>query len=119
MAGEQHPKLAGIDLPKSYILGVIYDDESLSLEMDFRLTEAHPRYEATPESENGDGRYAKGFIRFADLDDLRLRKAAVAEGEEVDYSDIYEATIEGDYANISSGWGEIELTAQSIQIALD
>ena len=37
----------------------------------------------------------------------------------MDYSDIYSATIEGDYANISSGWGEIELTAQSIQIALD
>ena len=115
-----HPGLAGIDLGASYILGVIYDDESLTLEMDFRLTEDHPRYEQPDAADGGvEGCYGKGFIRFADFDDLRLRKAKAPEGSEVDYSDIYSATIEGDYANISSGWGEIELTAQSIQIALD
>ena len=109
--------MAGIDLPTSYVFSVIYDDESLTLEMDFRLLESHPRFEA-PGAE-ADGCYHKGFIRFAALDDLRLRKAKPEEGREVDYSDIYSATIEGDYANIASGWGEIELTAQSIQIALD
>ena len=117
MSGAGHPKLTGIDLDTSYILGVIYDDQSLTLEMDFHLLESHPRHEA-PTAE-GDGCYRKGFVRFADLDDLRLRKAKPEDGREVDYSDIYSATIEGDYANISSGWGEIELTAQSIQIALD
>ena len=111
------PRLAGIDLATSYILGVIYDDESLTLEMDFHLLDAHPRYQAPADGE--DGCYRKGFIRFADLDDLRLRKARPEDGREVDYSDIYSATIDGDYAYISSGWGEIELTAQSIQIALD
>ncbi|AKM07117.1 hypothetical protein [Pelagerythrobacter marensis] len=111
------PKLAGIDLVTSYILGVIYDDESLTLEMDFHLLETHPRYEAP--GEGADGCYRKGFIRFADLDDLRLRKAKPEDGRKLDYSDIYSATIDGDYANIASGWGEIELTAQSIQIALD
>lgn len=116
MTGGGHPKLAGIDLATSYILGVIYDDESLTLEMDFHLDDTHPRFEA---AEGGEGCYRKGFVRFADLDDLRLRKAKPEAGREVDYSDIYSATIEGDYANISSGWGEIELTAQSIQIALD
>jgi hypothetical protein len=114
--GGGHPKLAGIDLVASYILGVIYDDESLTLEMDFRLDETHARY-AAPDGD--EGCYRKGFIRFADLDDLRLRKARVAEGEEVNYSDIYSATLDGDYAMISSGWGEIELTARSIQIAVD
>jgi len=111
------PKLAGIDLSTSYVLGVIYDDESLTLEMDFRLLETHPQYQ--PPGDASDGCYGKGFIRFADLDDLRLRKAEPDEGREVNYSDIYSATIEGDYANISSGWGEIELTARSIRIALD
>ncbi|WP_338446004.1 hypothetical protein V5F89_12730 [Pelagerythrobacter marensis] len=111
------PKTAGIDLAASYILGVIYDDESLTLEMDFRLLESHPRYE--PPDDGAEGCYRKGFIRFADLDDLRLRKAKPEDGRELDYSDIYSATIDGDYANIASGWGEIELTAQSIQIALD
>lgn len=116
MSGDAHPKLVGMDLDKSYILGVIYDDESLTLEMDFKLTDQHPRFEPTQDAE---GCYRKGFIRFAQFDDLRLRKTKVEDGEEVDLSDIYSATIEGDYANISSGWGEIELTAQSIQIALD
>lgn len=110
-------KLAGIDLPTSYILGVIYDDESLTLEMDFRLLESHPGFQ--PSGDGSDGCYRKGFIRFADLGDLRLRKAEPGDGREVDYSDIYSATIEGDYANISSGWGEIELTARSIRVALD
>ena len=116
MAGEIHPRLAGIDLDKSYIMGVIYDDESLALEMDFHLLNTHPRFE---QPQNDEGCYRKGFIRFADFEDLRLRKAKAEDGREVDYSDIYSATIEGDYAFISSGWGEIELTAKSIQIAVD
>ncbi len=116
MAGGGHPKLAGIDLPTSYILGVIYDDESLTLEMDFHLMEGHPRY-AAPDGD--EGCYSKGFVRFADFDDLRLRKTKVEDGREVNYSDIYSATLEGDYAMISSGWGEIELTARSIQIVVD
>lgn len=116
MVGGSHPKLAGIDLVTSYILGVIYDDESLTLEMDFHLLEEHPRYSPP---ENDDGCYRKGFIRFADLDDLRLRKARPEDGRELNYSDIYSATLDGDYAMISSGWGEIELTAHSIQIVVD
>lgn len=116
MAGSTHPKLAGIALETSYILGVIYDDESLTLEMDFHLLEGHPRYTA-PDSD--EGCFGKGFIRFADIDDLRLKRSKAAEGEEVDYSVIHSATIEGEYAFIDSGWGEIELTARSIQIALD
>ena len=116
MAGATHPKLEAIDLEKSYIMGVIYDDESLTLEMDFHLLDSHPRYE---EPDSDEGCYRKGFIRFADFEDLRLRKAKAEDGREVDYSDIYSATIEGDYAFISSGWGEIELTAKSIQIAVD
>ncbi|ALE16293.1 hypothetical protein AMC99_00994 [Altererythrobacter epoxidivorans] len=116
MQGAGHPKLAAVDIDNSYILGVIYDDESLTLEMDFRLMQDHPRFE---EPDSDEGCYRKGFIRFSDFEDLRLRKAKPEDGKEVDYSDIYSATIEGDYAFISSGWGEIELTAQSIQIAVD
>ena len=116
MAGSRHPKLEFIDIDASYILGVIYDDESLTLEMDFHLLEGHPRFE---ESDDSEGCYRKGFIRFADFDDLRLKKTKVAEGDNVDLSVINSATIDGDYAFIDSGWGEIELTAQSIQIAVD
>ena len=116
MAGDRHPKLTGIDLDTSYILGVIYDDDSLTLEMDFHLLSDHPRYEA-PDSD--EGCYRKGFIRFADFDDLRLRKTRVAEGKVIDLSVINSATIEGEYAFIDSGWGEIELTARTIQVAVD
>ena len=116
MTGEAHPRLKDIELGKSYILGVIYDDESLTLEMDFNLCDAHPRYQAP---ENEEGCYRKGFIKFSDFEDFRLRKAKVEDGRATDYSDIYTATIEGNYAYISSGWGEIELTAGSIQIAVD
>ncbi|MDN3645570.1 hypothetical protein QWY75_05030 [Pontixanthobacter aestiaquae] len=116
MADGKHPKLAGIEMETSYILGVIYDDESLTLEMDFHLLEDHPAYE---QSETDEGCYKQGFIRFADMDDLRLKKAKPAEGGDVDLSDIYSAQFEGEYAFLSSGWGEIELTAKSIQIALD
>ena len=116
MADGPHPKLEFVDLDSSYILGVIYDDESLTLEMDFRLLDGHPRHEPTDDAE---GCYRKGFIRFSDFDDLRLRKAVVEDGKQTDYSVIRTATIEGDYAFIDSGWGEIELTAQSIRIAVD
>ena len=112
-----HPKIAGIDLDKSYILGVIYDDESLTLEMDFCLQPGHAKYRVPAEGE--DGCYNKGFIRFSDMDDLRLRKTKVPEGEQVDFSIITTATIDADYAFIDSGWGEIELTARSIQVAFD
>ncbi|MXO90108.1 hypothetical protein [Pontixanthobacter aquaemixtae] len=116
MAEVNHPKLAGIDLKTSYILGVIYDDESLTLEIDFHLLDDHPSF---GKPENEEGCYKQGFIRFSEMDDLRLKKTKSADGEEVDLSDIYSAQFEGDYAFLSSGWGEIELTAKSIQIALD
>lgn len=116
MASGGHPKLEGIDIDTSYILGVIYDDESLTLEMDFHLLDNHPHYE---KSDNPEGCYRNGFIRFADFGDLRLKKAKADEGEDVDLSIINSATIDGDYAFIDSGWGEIELTARSIQIAVD
>ncbi len=116
MQGVGHPKLRGIDIDTSYIMGVIYDDESLTLEMDFHLLEDHPRFE---QSDNPEGCYRNGFIRFADFDDLRLKKTKVEDGKDVDLSVINSATIDGDYAFIDSGWGEIELTAQSIQIAVD
>ena len=111
-----HPKLDHVDLPTSYILGVIYDDSSLTLEMDFHLLEGHPRYRQTDDPE---GCFNKGFIAFKDLDDLRLRKAKVEEGQDRDLSIIEKAEIDGDYVYILGGWGEIELTAQTIQVAFD
>ena len=114
---DTHPKLAKIDLNRSFILGVIYDDKSLALEMDFRLEADHPDFTPPPPGE--EGCYKSGFVRFADLDDLRLKKTKVEEGKTQDLSVIYSAEITEDFAHIDSGWGEIELTANSVRVAFD
>lgn len=116
MSAQTHPKLANIDVNSSYILGVIYDDVSLTLEMDFHVLEGHERY---VKSDDPEGCYLKGFMTFKDMDDLRLKKAKIAAGEERNLSIIESAEIAGDYCYILSGWGEIELTAKSIQIVID
>ena len=112
MAADKHPKLEFIDLERSKLLEVIYDDESLTLEMDFHVLQGHPRYEA-----GDDGAcMRKGFISFADIDDLRIKQS---QGASEDENSISSATIEGDYAFVDSGWGEIELTAQFIRVVVD
>ena len=108
-------KLKGIDFPNSYLMNVIYDDESLTLEMDYALQPTHPKYAAAPEGDQGC--FRQGFIRFADIIDLRLAKAKAGEG--ADLSTITAAECKGDHVAISSGWGEVEVTARSIRVAVD
>lgn len=115
MSGTPHPGLTHIDLKSSYILGVIYDDESLTLEMEFHVQEGHPRYAPQDDGEC----YLKGCIRFADIDDLRMKNENHEGDEEINLSIIKSAMIEDDYCFIHSNMGEIELTARSIQIILD
>ena len=115
MTGTPHPKLTHIDLVSSYILGVIYDDSSLTLEMEFHVLEGHPRYAPQDDGEC----YLKGCIRFADIDDLRMKNEKHEDGADVNLSIIKSAMIEDDYCLIQSNMGEIELTAQSIQVILD
>ncbi len=112
MSGATHPKLENIDLERSKLLEVIYDDESLTLEMEFRVLQGHAKYE--PDSNGACMR--KGFISFADIDDLRIKQS---QGGSEDETSISSATIEGDYAFVDSGWGEIELTAQWIRVVVD
>ena len=107
----------GIDFERSFLTGVIYDDESLSLEMDFRVTEQHARY--APPAPGEDGCYRGGYIRFADIDDLQIDKAKPVDGEEEDYSVIYSVAGDGRKFEFSCGWGEIKVAAGSVRIALD
>jgi len=109
-------KLAGIDFEHSYLMNVIYDDESLTLEMDWRLEPGHPRYAEAGEG----GCYRQGFIRFADIVDLRLARARGKDGGKVeDYSEIYSVRLDSDRFAIACGWGEIEVTARAIRVAVD
>jgi hypothetical protein len=112
------PRFDGLDLERSFLLGVIYDDESLTLEMDFNLTEQHPRYVAPAKGESGC--YRGGYLRFADIEDLQIDKAPAPDGDQPpDYSVIYSASRDGDRFSISTGWGNVKVSARSIRIALD
>jgi hypothetical protein len=111
------PRFQGIDFERSYLTGVIYDDESLSLELDFRLTEGHPRYEQPQPAD--EGCYRGGYIRFGDIDDLQIDKAKPVEGETEDYSIIYSVSGDGQRFEFSTGWGEIKVAAGSVRVALD
>ena len=116
MSAITDPRFKGIDFERSYVLGVIYDDESLTLEMDFNLTEIHPEH--TPPEPGEEGCYRNGFIRFADIDDLHIAKAKATDGES-DYSTIYSVSGDGRNFEISCGWGEIKVTAGSVRVAFD
>ena len=111
------PRLKGIDFEKSYLLGVIYDDESLTLELDFNLTQEHQAYAAPQEGEQGC--FRSGYVRFADIEDLQIDKARPAEGEEQDYSVIYSVADDGNQFEFSCGWGEIKVAAKSVRVSLD
>jgi len=110
------PRFQGIDFAASYVLGVIYDDESLTLEMEFKLTEVHPEFVAPEAGEEGGHRC--GFVRFADIDDLQIDKAR-GEGDNTDYSTIYSVSGDGTNFAISCGWGEIKVAARSVRVAFD
>jgi hypothetical protein len=110
---ELEDKLRGIDFPGSYLMNVIYDDESLTLEMDFALLPEHPKYVA-PQTD-AEGCYREGYVRFADIGDLRLNKAKTAG----DLSTISAFEFKGEHVSISSGWGEVEVTAKSIRVVVD
>jgi hypothetical protein len=111
------PRFDGIDFERSFLTGVIYDDESLSLEMDFRLTDGHPRY--SPPKPGEDGCYRSGYIRFAEIDDLQIDKAKPVDGASEDYSIIYSVSGGGQRFEFSCGWGEIKVAAGSVRVALD
>jgi len=111
------PRFESIDFERSFLTGVIYDDESLSLEMDFRLVEGHPRYAAPQPDE--EGCYRGGYIRFGDIDDLQIDKAKAVEGQDEDYSIIYSVSGDGQRFEFSTGWGEIKVAAGSVRLALD
>ena len=117
MSTVSDPRFKGIVFEQSYLLGVIYDDESLTLEMDFRLTEVHPEYVAPQPGD--EGCYRGGFIRFADIDDLQIDKARTDDGEPADYSIIYSVSGDGKNFEFSCGWGEIKVAAGSVRVAFD
>ena len=116
MSTVSDPRFSGIDFERSYLLGVIYDDESLTLEMEFNLTEQHPGYQ--PPQPGEEGCFRGGYVRFAEIEDLQIDKAPTPEGE-ADYSIVYAVAGDGERFEFSTGWGEIKVSAKAVRIALD
>jgi hypothetical protein len=116
MDGLYSGKIEGIDLARSYIMGVIYDDATLTLDMDFRLRETHPKY---THPGTLDGCYRNGFIRFTNIEDLRLTKSPSAPNDVRNLSIIYKSEFHDDHVVIDSAWGEIEVSASTIQVVVD
>jgi len=117
MSGITDPRFDGIDFEGSFLTGVIYDDESLTLEMDFLLNDRHPQY-AVPEP-GEEGCFRGGYVRFAEIGDLQIDKAKPVEGQDEDYSVIYGVSGDGQTFEFSCGWGEIKVAAGSVRVALD
>jgi len=116
MVAQESSKIAGIDLVRSYILDVISDDSTLTLDMDFRLRESHPRY-TNPGTL--DGCYRRGYIRFAQIEDLRLNKSPTAPKDVRNLSIIYSTEFHDDFVHIDSAWGEVEVSASTIQVVVE
>jgi hypothetical protein len=114
MSSISDPRFDGIDFENSYLTGVIYDDESLTLEMDFNLSERHPQY-AVPQ-DGDESCYRGGYIRFSDIEDLQIEKAPE---QADDYSIVYSVAGDGRRFEFSSGWGQVKVTAGSVRLALD
>ena len=107
-------RFEGIALEDSFVCGVITDDDSLTLEMDFALQPGHPQYE-------GDGAslsHNPGSVRFGGLSRLSI-DVAEKRGESRKRFAIHHAAIEGSTFRISCDWGDIELTARSVRLVVE
>lgn len=101
-----------LDVERSMLLGVIVDDDELTLEMDFCLEPGHPDYEAPGGGE--ECCFHPGMIRFSGITTLNLERAQAEAGQR--RFAIKEFTIEGTKFAMDCDWGAIQLQARSIRV---
>lgn len=101
-----------ISVERSMLLGVIVDDDQLTLELDFCLEPAHPDYEAPGEGE--DCCFHPGMIRFGGITTLNLERAQAEAGQR--RFAIQSFAIEGTKFDMTCDWGAIHLQARSIRV---
>jgi hypothetical protein len=101
-----------IALERSMLLGVVVDDDQLTLEMDFCLEPGHPAYEAP-----GDGGdcFHPGAIRFGGITTLNLERAEQAGAAQRRFA-IQSFAIDGARFELRCDWGAIHLQARSIRV---
>ena len=103
-------------MERSMLLGVVVDDDQLTLEMDFCLEPGHPDYEA-PGSDD-ECCFHPGSIRFGGITTLNLERAQAAAGSARSRGRfaIRHFIIEGARCALESEWGAINLQARSIRV---
>ena len=101
-----------IAVERSMLLGVIVDDDELTLELDFCLEPGHPEYEAPGADE--ECCFHPGMIRFGGITTLNLERAQAEPGQR--RFAIQEFTIEGTRFAMACDWGAIHLQARSIGV---
>ena len=101
-----------IAVERSMLLGVIVDDDELTLELDFCLEPGHPDYETPGEGE--ECCFHPGMIRFGGITTLNLERAQAEAGQR--RFAIKEFTIEGTKFAMDCDWGAIHLQARSIRV---
>ena len=106
-------RFENIDIAKSVLLGVIINDDELTLEMDFCLDPAHPDYETPGTGE--ENCYHPGMLKFAGISKLSLDRPEGGVDGKKRFA-ISEFSIEGSRFDMSSEWGDIHLQARSIRV---
>ena len=105
-------RFAKIAVERSMLLGVVVDDDQLTLEMDFCLEPGHPDYEAPGNDE--ECCFHPGMIRFGGITTLNLERAQGEAGQRR-YA-IQSFAIEGTKFDMRCDWGAIQLQARSIRV---
>lgn len=101
-----------IAVERSKLLGVVVDDDQLTLEVDFCLEPGHPDYEAPGADE--EGCFHPGVIRFGGITTLNLEREQAAAGQKR-YA-IQSFAIDGTRFDMRCDWGAIHLQARSIRV---
>ena len=102
-----------IAVERSMLLGVVVDDDQLTLEMDFCLEPGHPDYEAPG---GGDECcFHPGMLRFGGITKLNLERAEQAGTGNRRFA-IQSFAIDGTRFDMACEWGAIHLQARSIRV---
>lgn len=105
-----------IAVERSMLLGVVVDDDQLTLEMDFCLEPGHPAYEEPGEGE--ERCFHPGMIRFGGITHLSLDRAAQADASQRRFA-IQSFAIDGTRFDLVCDWGNMRLQARSIRVLTD
>ena len=101
-----------IAVERSVLLGVVVDDDQLTLEMDFCLEPDHPAYEQPGEGE--ECCFHPGMMRFGGITVLNLERAQGEVGQR--RFAIQSFSIDGTKFDMACDWGAIHLQARSIRV---